>query len=425
MEILQLTSVGPIIDLLQSSLKKIGFYFGNIDGIFGKQTENAVKSFQKSYELTSDGIVGAKTWDALSPYISGKALYKVKQEDTLYSIASKYDTTIQRILFANPEISPNQLLIGQIIIVPFGKIVPTNIRYTSSILEMNLLDLQVIYPFMEVGTIGTSILGKEIKYVKIGTGSKEIFYCASFHANEWITTPVLMKFIEQYLLAYVNNTNIGGYNARNLFRSISLYIVPMVNPDGVDLVTGEIKSGSGVYMQARNIAQNYPTIPFPRGWKANITGVDLNLQFPAGWEQAREIKFSQGFTTPAPRDFVGDGPLIAPESLAVYNFTLSHNFSLVIAYHTQGKEIYWQFQNYAPLKSETIGRQLADVSGYTLTQVAYNSSFAGYKDWFLQQYRRPGYTIEAGSGINPLPISQFNEIYRNNLGILVLGMILA
>lgn len=164
---------------------------------------------------------------------------------------------------------------------------------------------------------------------------------------------------------------------------------------------------------------------FHSGWKFfKSTGVDLNLQFPAGWEQARQIKFSQGFTSSAPRDFVGDGPLVAPEALAVYNFTLNHNFDLIIAYHTQGKEIYWQFQNYATPRARAIGEQFSLVSGYRLAEVPFNSSFAGYKDWFLQEYRRPGYTIEAGIGQNPLPISQFDEIYNDNLGILVLGMIL-
>ena len=161
------------------------------------------------------------------------------------------------------------------------------------------------------------------------------------------------------------------------------------------------------------------------GWKfLKLTGVDLNLQFPAGWEEARRIKFAQGFTSPAPRDFVGYGPLTEPESLALYNFTLEHNFNLILAYHTQGKEIYWQFQDYAPQAAYYIGQEFAKVSGYTLANVPYESSFAGYKDWFLQQYRRPGYTIEAGIGESPLPLSQFNQIYNDNLGIIILGAVL-
>ena len=58
-----------------------------------------------------------------------------------------------------------------------------------------------------------------------------------------------------------------------------------------------------------------------------------------------------------------------------------------------------------------------------MADTPYNSSFAGYKDWFIQEYNRPGYTIEAGLGENPLPISQFDNIYEKNIGILVLGMI--
>ena len=116
------------------------------------------------------------------------------------------------------------------------------------------------------------------------------------------------------------------------------------------------------------------------------------------------------------------GPLTEPESLALYNFTLFHNFRLIITYHTQGKEIYYQFQNYATEEARRIGEIFASISGYTLANVPYESGFAGYKDWFLQEYIRPGYTIEAGLGNNP--ISQFNEIYRDNLGILVVGAII-
>ncbi len=121
---------------------------------------------------------------------------------------------------------------------------------------------------------------------------------------------------------------------------------------------------------------------------------------------------------------MGEKPLSQPESLALYNFTLQHNFRLVIAYHTQGKEIYWQFENYTPQESLYIGKAFSQASGYNLAVTPYNSSFAGFKDWFIKDFRRPGFTIEAGLGNNPLSINQFNEIYNNNIGILVLGAIL-
>lgn len=120
---------------------------------------------------------------------------------------------------------------------------------------------------------------------------------------------------------------------------------------------------------------------------------------------------------------MGFSPLIEPESLALYNFTLQHNFSLIIAYHTQGKEIYWNYQNINPPRGLEIAKKFSNVSGYSVADVPFNASFAGYKDWFILNYNRPGYTIEAGFGKNPLPINQFNEIYNNNLGILVLGLV--
>jgi g-D-glutamyl-meso-diaminopimelate peptidase len=81
--------------------------------------------------------------------------------------------------------------------------------------------------------------------------------------------------------------------------------------------------------------------------------------------------------------------------------------------------IYWQFRDIFVPGAKELGERLAQVSGYTLEDTPYESAFAGYKDWFIQNFRKPGYTIEAGSGENPLPLCQFDEIYRENLGILV------
>ena len=301
------------------------------------------------------------------------------------------------------------------------KIVLTDVAYTSGRNADTIRALKEKYPFLEVGTIGTSVLGTELSYIKIGNGRKKVFYNAAFHANEWITTPVLLRFAEDMAEAYISERQLNGVNVNRILRNVSLYLVPMVNPDGVDLVNGALTNELAI-ARAEQIAARYPAIPYPSGWKANINGVDLNLQYPAGWEMARQIKFSQGFVSAAPRDFVGEGPLTEPESLAVYNFTLAQNFDLILAYHSQGEVIYWKFLNYEPPRSREIALYFGYVSGYTVEETPETSGYAGYKDWFIQNYNRPGYTIEVGMGENPLPIEQFPKIYADNIGILLGGM---
>ena len=300
-------------------------------------------------------------------------------------------------------------------------IVKTDIPITSERCEQMILEIVKTYPFCRTEVIGTTAFQRPLRTLVIGTGPRKVIFSASHHANEWITSLVLLKFAEELAQAISENGLIFGVEAQPLAEAVTIYMVPMVNPDGVDLVTGAIASGSIPYESARNLAEFYPTIPFPEGWKANLLGVDLNLQYPAGWLQAREIKFSQGFTRPGPRDYVGRAPLDQLETKALAGYTEYIDPDLVLAYHSQGEVIYWQFRNYEVPGARELAEAFARVSGYALEDTPYESSFAGYKDWFIQEFRRPGFTIEVGQGESPLPLSQFDKIYNDNLGILVIA----
>lgn len=411
-------SSGPYVEMVQLALARAGTKPGFIDGVFGTSTGQALTGFQRAQGLSPDGILGPATWQRLRPYITGYFTVSVRPGDTFYRIARRYGTTTEAMITANPTVNPLELQTGQHLTVPLSFfIVPTTIRYTSLLVSLCLEGLGARYPFIRTGRIGSSVLGQPLLSAEIGVGEKTVFYNASHHANEWITTPLLLRFLESYGDAYANDKILFDTDARVLYRGCTVKIVPLVNPDGVDLVTGAISRGTA-YDDALRISENYPDIPFPSGWKANITGTDLNLNYPAEWDRAREIKISQGFTGPAPRDYVGTAPLSAPESRAVYEYTRAQNFERILSYHTQGKVIYWKFLNYNPPGALELGRRLSAVSGYQLEETPYASGFAGYKDWFIQTYNLPGYTIEAGSGVSPLPLSQFSQIYRDNLGIL-------
>ena len=298
-------------------------------------------------------------------------------------------------------------------------IVKTDVPMTSALCEQTILALTAKYAFLRTEVLAETAQGRNIRTLVIGNGARKVIYSAGWHANEWITTPILLKFVEEFAEALQSGGEIFGVNAGDLAAKVTVYTVPMVNPDGVDLVTGAIPPEQTAYQNAALIADNFPAIPFPEGWKANLNGVDLNLQFPAGWLRAREIKFLQGFNRPAPRDYVGRAPLNQREAKAMAGYTEYIDPALVLAFHSQGQEIYWSFMDYDVPGARELGEEFARVSGYTLTEPAEVSSYAGYKDWFIKVFRKPGYTIEVGSGTNPLPLSQFDEIYRDNLGILV------
>lgn len=281
----------------------------------------------------------------------------------------------------------------------------------------DLVKLSQANTFLRLSYIGETVMGKPIPAIKVGIGERRIHYNASFHANEWITSLILMVFLEDYTRAIRLNESIFGQQAMDLFCGSTLFIVPMVNPDGVELV--QYGTSSDHPYHELLLQWNQGSSDFSQ-WKSNIRGVDLNDQYPAHWDVE---KLRRGPDGPGPRDYPGDKPLSEPEAVAIAEFTKRNLYHLVMALHTQGREIYWNYRDYEPERASWMAEQLAVVSGYEAVKLT--DSDAGYKDWFIQEYRRPGFTIEAGYGCNPLPINQFNNIYEEVGPLLVLGLSLS
>ena len=412
-------SRGPAVELLQLALNRAGFGTLAVDGLFGPLTEGALRRFQSAGGLTVDGVAGRETHRALLPWYTGFRIHRIVRGDTLWALAERYGSTVDAIRLANPGVQENNLRIGDSLVIPLGfAVVPTTLRWSAALTGYCVRGLQARYPFLTAGEIGRSVLGRPLWRLRLGEGDRRALYNASHHANEWICTPLLLKFCEELAAAFAAGESLAGVSAAELLSRASLHLIPAVNPDGIDLVTGELDSGES-FRQAERIAAAYPQFPFPEGWKANIRGTDLNLQYPAGWEHAKAIKYAQCVVSPAPADFVGRAPLSAPESRALYDYTLALSPRLTLSWHTQGEEIYWRYGAMEPPRGREIGEKLAALSGYALADAPYVSGFAGYKDWFIACFDCPGYTIEAGRGVNPLPLSDFDAIYRACLPMLV------
>lgn len=342
--------------------------------------------------------------------------YVMQTSDSVLRIAQIWQIPPETIYLVNPNQNSNQLQTGETIKLPLRvtrRLIQEKDHYDDTRMMHDLNRLLDLYPFLQVASIGKSVLQKEIPEVVVGTGEKRVHYNGSFHANEWITTSVIMTFLNDYLLALTNQDLIRGHSAYQLYQQVALSIVPMVNPDGVSLVLNGPPSCEPWKTNVLHLNQGSTDFS---GWKANIRGIDLNDQFEAKWELER----ARNPKEPGPRDYGGEQPLSEPEVIAMAELTRKRDFTRVIAFHTQGEEIYWGFENLEPPDAETMVNEFCRVSGYKPVKVL--ESYAGYKDWFIQDWRRPGFTVELGLGTNPLPISQFDEIYQKSLGIFLAGL---
>lgn len=282
-------------------------------------------------------------------------------------------------------------------------LVTKNVPYTYDIFLSDLSRILIKFPFLQKETIGYSVLGKPIYAVKIGTGKKEIIVTAAHHAKEWITSNLVMCIINT--LCY------------EIPQDKTFYFVPMVNPDGVNLCIKGLSQELPIYVRNRLITIN-GSEDFKGKWQANIRGIDLNHNYDASFSKGKALQLEEGIFAPSPSKYSGEYPESEPETKAIVSFTKRILPDMVIAYHSQGEEIFYKYQGKCAKDAEKIAEKLSEASGYNLILADGLTDCTGYKDWVIEKFNIPAFTIEVGKGENPLPITQLEKIYNDNIKLI-------
>ncbi len=280
------------------------------------------------------------------------------------------------------------------------------------------------YSFLRRAVAGQSLLGRELPLLVLTPPfgepvSERVLICAAFHAQEWLTSLVCLRLCEEVCLAIKGGLSLCGIPMCRALRGRQVFFLPMVNPDGVQIA-----------LYGSNYAQQYATFVREHGgdthglWQANARGVDINHNFNAGWEEMQDLAQKNGKDRAGARQYRGDSPESEPETRAVTNICRLYGFRHVVALHSQGEEIYWQYGEHTPPHSRMIAQVLGAASGYTVTDPIGMASHGGFKDWFISCFHRPGFTIELGRGVNPLPVETFEDIYHKAREMLALSLLL-
>lgn len=350
-------------------------------------------------------------------------IHKPIEGERLNNIAKKYHTSVPKILAANPFLNPFSLDYTKKLIIPLNKpIVDESKSYDHEKMKIDLMLLKTFYPFIDVDIIGASVEGREIYCVSFGKGDHTVIYNGAHHGNEWITSVLLMKWLEDLCYGHAYNASIKGFDIRSIYESSKIMVVPMVNPDGIELVVNGFNKIQT--SQDRLLKMNHYNPEFDQ-WKANINGVDLNRNYPAGWHNYKRLERNKlNIFGPGPKQFSGYQPLSEPESKCLANLTNRINPKLTLSFHTQGEVIYWQFMGKETIECKSIAKALSKVSGYQLEDEYEDEAYCGYKDWFIERFNKPGFTIEVGLGCNPIDMKQLSEIYEKTETLLMLASVI-
>lgn len=265
-------------------------------------------------------------------------------------------------------------------------------------------ELENEYPTLARAVLGRSVLGREIPLLRLGEGETHVLYVGAHHGAEGMTAAFLLRFLSEFLLAHRAGRSAEGVDLSFLLSVRTLWIVPALNPDGVELVERGLSSSGFLSERIRRMnggSEDTST------WQANARGVDLNHNYDAGFRAYKGVESSLGILGGAPTRYSGEYPESEPETAALARFIRSVPLSMILSLHTQGREIYFTSGGRALPGQAAVAARFAAITGYRAAVPTGAAAYGGLTDWAVGRLGIPAFTVECGEGKNPLPPDAF------------------
>lgn len=268
------------------------------------------------------------------------------------------------------------------------------------------------YPFLQVQNIGTSVLGKNIPLLSLGEGDKCVFYIGAQNGMDWITSIILLRFVNEYAEYYRTGRRLYGLYLPYSFHQRRIFVLPMLNPDGVDYVLHGITADNPLY--ERLVKMNGGNMDFSH-WQANGRGVDLKHNFDSGFEEYRAHANSIGITQGCSAGFGGESAESEVEAayLGRYIRYLQPQLHAIVSLETKGEKISYAADNVIYPRTLALARILSRLTSYALLPPKESERSAGCVDWATQKLQIPAFTVSCGRGQRPLPQEEYFCIYAS------------
>lgn len=249
-------------------------------------------------------------------------------------------------------------------------------------------------------SIGRSVLGRGIYALGVGDIRGATLMAGGIGGQDFISCELLLRFFEELMVRMKRGGQLGGIEVQKAMRGRSVVLIPCLNPDGFELALhGRDGAGQMGEVTDRLCEGDYT------GWEANARGVDLRLNFDAGWES------SGG---PRAEGYAGPRAMSEPEARAVANFCTAFDLKQLFVFGSGPEQIGYRSGD-TPVRSRLMAQVLAGSCGLKVSELP---SAGGMKDWFIQEMNRPAFSVGLGSS------ATIDAAYDALIEMMVLAMLI-
>lgn len=289
-------------------------------------------------------------------------------------------------------------------------------KYSYADMEKDLKRFVELYPdAAALESLGKTADKRNIYCLRMGNpdAKKQIIVQAGIHAREWMNCQILMKMVERYLSQYETG-QCSGFAYGQIFDQVAVYVLPMVNPDGVTISQYGIKK-----IKSSKLRKKLKKMDKRGGykrWKANARGVDLNRNFPASWGKKKEKNH------PASERYPGKKAGSEAETKAVLKLMKRlSGLKACVNYHSRGELVYWGAKGTGSKRKAAfqLAKMVKKETGYKLIDESKTYGAGGdLERYLIAKQKIPYVCIETGKEDTPLKHKSFSRIYQKNKRII-------
>ena len=403
LEVTDLNVSNSSVTMTTKETKKVLFHITALSGYDSIKVTNSNNSVLRLTELTNSRIRNTAKQTSytykLTPLKAGTSIIKVTSvKDPAYT--KTITVTVKKTGSSKPVYY----------------VTCSNGKYTYNAMVNDLVSLTKFHQEdkpVKLTSIGKTLDSRSIYCLRIGNpnAKKRIFLCAGIHGREYMNPYFVMDNIEDMLNHYDTYYKSKGFSYRQLYSSVCLYVVPMINPDGTTIAQMGSSGIRNTSLRANvEKAKKRLRISYSR-WKGNARNVNLNRNYSIGWKKLSTYN-KEGTS--------GSKAGSEPETKAIINLVETIKPTAVISYHSMGELFYW---GYAIDKSSTCYKQSYAMKKITSKLTGYyavpchkskREAVGCLEDWLAYKKKIPNVCIETGSVSCPLPASQYSKIYSKN-----------